>query len=118
MNMKRIVFAAGGILVMLVIIFFTLHSITHIDEINQKRRDKNKGEEMASRIITTTATTSIWDAIRQAAETESESDSPSADENGENIQETQAVNEENTDFRTQDTSVPQTYTETVILPVS
>ena len=64
MNMKRIVFVTAGILIMLVIIFWTLHSMSHIDEINQKRRDKNQGEALASRIIETTATTSIWDSLR------------------------------------------------------
>lgn len=121
MNMKRIVFAAGGILIMLVIIFFTLHSMAHIDEINQKRRDMNKGEAQASRIIMTTATTSIWDALREAAATEEVP--PVTDENGEAVQETQSPEEENAEFPADTLSeenppVPQTYTETVMISES
>ncbi len=117
MNMKRIVFAGVGILIMLVIIFWTLHSITHIDEINQKRRDKNQGEALASRIIETTATTSIWDSLRP---TESGTDtSENSDESGENQQETLNGEQQAADGNfPEDTlaeavsPVPQTVTET------
>ena len=118
MSMKRIVFVAGAILVCLVIIGIMLHSMAHVDEINQKRREKDRGEALASRIITTTATTSIWDALRPA-ETETEtSDGSVPDE----IQETAGFGEENTELLTEDVlspetaTVPQTYTETVIIP--
>ncbi len=118
MNMKRIVFATAGILIMLVIIFWTLHNITHIDEVNQKRREKNQGEALASRIIETTATTSIWDALRT---TESEtSASGNAAESGEEIpQETVPGEEQDSDSAfPEDTlaetvsPIPQTLTET------
>lgn len=64
MNMKRIVFVAVGILIMLAIMGFTLHSMTKIDEMNQKRREQKEGEALASRLVTTVATTSVWDALR------------------------------------------------------
>ena len=83
MNMKRIVFAAVGILVMLLIIGWMLHSITHIDEINQKRREKDKGEALASQIIMTTATTSIWDSLRQTETSGTEEGNQEGSENPE-----------------------------------
>ncbi|MBR1555568.1 MAG: hypothetical protein IJ644_09295 [Oscillospiraceae bacterium] len=118
MNMKRIVFAAGAILICLVIIGIMLHSMARVDEINQKRREKNKGEALASRIITTTATTSIWDALRP---TETETGN-SAETVPEAVQETAGFGEEDAEIITEDAlsqetaPVPQTYTETVIIP--
>jgi len=124
MNMKRIVFAAGGILIMLIIIGITLHSMANINEINQKRREKEKGEAQASQIITTVATTSIWDSLRP---TETESGiagegEPMTNENGEVIQETtQAVNGENEEIMTENAlseetaPVPQTRTEAIVV---
>ncbi len=66
MSMKQIVFFGVAILIVLVIIGWMLHSMAHVDEINQKRREQEQGEALASRIITTTATTSIWDVLRQS----------------------------------------------------
>ena len=116
MNMKRIVFAAVGILVMLLIIGWMLHSITHIDEINQKRREKDKGEMLASQIITTTATTSIWDSLRPTETTgtaesgqEENSENP---ENPDNPQETAAYYEQESAFP-ETSSNSQTVTEVV-----
>ncbi|MBD5143611.1 MAG: hypothetical protein HDT22_08415 [Ruminococcus sp.] len=83
MNMKRIVFVAVGILIMLLIMGFTIYNINHIDEINQKRREQDKGEAIASRMVATTATTSIWDSLR-ATETEM----GNTEENTQNVQET------------------------------
>jgi len=102
MNMKQIVFTAVGILIMLVIIGWMLHSMAHIDEINQKRREKNAGEALASQIITTTATTSIWDSLRQT-EAPSGAEMESGQQNPENLQET-AGYEEN---YTPDGAVPE-----------
>ena len=64
MNMKRIVFVAIGTLIMLLIMGFTIYNINHINEINQKHREQDKGEAIASRMVATTATTSIWDSLR------------------------------------------------------
>ncbi|MDE7121527.1 MAG: hypothetical protein K2O42_05140, partial [Oscillospiraceae bacterium] len=64
---------AAGILIMLVIMGFTLHSMTRIDELNQRHREQQKGEALASRLVTTVATTSVWDALRS---TESETVAP------------------------------------------
>ncbi|MDE5883603.1 MAG: hypothetical protein K2H29_00745 [Oscillospiraceae bacterium] len=84
MNMKRIVFVAAGILIMLVIMGFTLHSMTRIDELNQKHREQQKGEALASRLVTTVATTSVWDALRS---TETETIAPEENsENSENLE--------------------------------
>lgn len=121
MNMKRIVFVAVGILIMLVIMGFTLHSMRNIDEINQKRREQDKGEAIASRMVVTTATTSIWDSLR-ATETETETGSsgeiPQESGNmteitadGESVDMTQELSAPETDLQNQE--VIQTVTETV-----
>ena len=68
MNMKRMVFIAAGILIGLLIIGWMLHSMAQVSEVNRKRREKEAGEAMASQIIVTTASTSIWDTLRQTAE--------------------------------------------------
>lgn len=122
MNMKRIVFVAVGILIMLAIMGFTLHSMSHIDELNQKHRDQQKGEALASRMVTTAVTTSIWDSLRP---TETEAVTPEeTSENPEQLPESgtepefSAVSEspenpENPDMFSQN----QTFTETVSDPV-
>ena len=96
MNMKRIVFVAVGILIMLVIMGWMLHSMAHIDEINQRRREKDAGEALASQIITTAATTSIWDSLRQTeSENESGQQNPeNPDMPAENPEETAGFQEE------------------------
>ncbi len=118
MNMRRIVFAAAAILIMLLIIFWMLHSMAHIDEINQNRREKEKGEAAASQMITTTATTSIWDALRsQETEAPQESGEP-APENPE--EETSAEYEENIpDYETQpgNQTMTETYNGFVVIPI-
>lgn len=81
MNMKRIVFVAVGILIMLAIMGYTLHSMSHIDEINEKRREQQKGEALASRLVTTAVTTSIWDSLRT---TETAAENPGNPGNPEN----------------------------------
>ncbi|MDE5737325.1 MAG: hypothetical protein K2H93_03055 [Oscillospiraceae bacterium] len=83
MNMKRIVFVAIGILIMLLIMGFTIYNINHIDEINQKRREQDKGEAIASRMVATTATTSIWDSLRTT-----ETETGNIEETSQEIQET------------------------------
>ena len=117
MNMKRIVFAAVGILIMLVIMFFSIYTINHIDEINQRRRDKKAGEELASQLITTTATTSIWDALRPT-ETETLENSENSD-NPENTggSPTEAVSQEEPSESpfAETASIPQGQTETAIV---
>ena len=110
MNMKRIVFAAIGILIMLVILAFTLHSMSHVDEINQKRRDKERGEAIASKMIdSTTVTTSVWDRIRQT-ETETVSENP--EESGE-TQESGLSEEETAVFPDEENSTEAPQTEIV-----
>ena len=119
MNMKRIVFIAVGILVMLGIIAWMLYSIAHVDEINQQRREKNRGEALASRMITTTATTSVWDALRQ---TETETNAPAVPGESAVIPEESDIapeeslpeeeNQEQEDVLSEETApIPQTVTE-------
>ena len=66
--MKRIVWIAAAILVMICILGYGLHTLNKIDEVNKKRREKQAGEVLASQIIMTTATESIWDRLRATTE--------------------------------------------------
>ena len=118
MNMKRIVFVAAGILIMLLIMGFTLHSMSHIDELNQKRREQQKGEAIASRMVTTTVTTSIWDSLRT---TETETIQPEENsENPEQLPESGAEPEFFDDSGSDPDMIPQnqTVTETISDPVT
>lgn len=126
MNMKRIVFVAVGILIMLLIMGFTIYNINHIDEINQKRREQDKGEAIASRMVATTATTSIWDSLK-ATETENiEENTQESISESDELSETVANTEVNTESNafnafTQeyDTELQnQVVTETIIEPIT
>lgn len=111
MNMKRMVFAAIGIFVMLVIIAWSLHSMAHINEINQKRREKKEGEAIASQLITTTATTSIWDVLRETETTAMTEENLVSENPEESLSPEEATFAEPEEIL----SVPQS--ETVIIPV-
>ncbi len=63
-NLKRIVAIAAALLVMFGIIGISVYSINHIDEINQKNREKEQGKHFAATIAQTTATTSVWDYLK------------------------------------------------------
>lgn len=65
----RIVMIAAAFLVMFFIIGISLHSIQNISNANQKHKDKKEGEAIASIIAQTTATTSIWDYLREKEST-------------------------------------------------
>ena len=91
--MKRIVWVAVAILIMIGILGYGLFTLRHIEEVNQKRREKQAGEKFAATVMMTTATTSIWDKVREGQETTST-------ETGAAVQETFA-----------DGDVPQTVTE-------
>lgn len=71
--MKRIIWVAVTILIMLGIMGYGLHTLNHIEEVNQKRREKEAGEKFAATMMMTTATTSIWDKMRAAQATTSTS---------------------------------------------
>ncbi|MDE6729906.1 MAG: hypothetical protein K2J71_03925 [Oscillospiraceae bacterium] len=114
MNMKRIVFVAAGILIMLVIMGFTLHSMTRIDELNQKHQEQQKGEALASRLVTTVATTSIWDALRATeSETVAPAENPENSENPEQSPEFSGEFSENAENPPEISSQNQTFTETI-----
>lgn len=72
--MKRIVWIAVTVLIMLAILGFGLHTLNNIDEVNKRRREKEAGQNMAPLIAMTTATTSIWDKLRETTETATETD--------------------------------------------
>ncbi|MBR4320192.1 MAG: hypothetical protein IKP69_09145 [Oscillospiraceae bacterium] len=116
MNMKRIVFFGAAILVMVIIIAWVLHSMTHIDEINQERREKEKGAALASQMVITTETTSIWDVLRSTETTGvSGENNP---ENQQNPEEQPATAPEGEIFPEdslpeENAPIPQTFTETV-----
>ena len=66
--MKRIVWVGVTILIMICIMGFGLHTLNHIDDVNQARREKERGEDIAYQIVMTTATTSIWERLRATTE--------------------------------------------------
>lgn len=80
--MKRIVWIAAAILVMICILGYGLHTLNRIDEVNKKRREKQAGQALASQIVIATATESIWDKLRATTEASLETAVPNP-ENGE-----------------------------------
>ncbi len=70
--MKRIVWIAATILIMICILGYGLHTLNKIDEVNKKRREKQAGKALASQIVMTTATESIWDRLRATTEVSTE----------------------------------------------
>lgn len=106
--MRRIVWVAVTILVMLGIMGFGLYTLNHIDEVNKKRREKEAGEKFASTIVMTTATTSIWDKVRASQETTGTQTVPAAPENAEG-----AVQTTTSDVDAQDRFIPRERTQTV-----
>ena len=83
--MKRTVWFAVTILVMICILGFGLHTLNNIDEVNQRRRDKEAGKVIASQIAVTTANTSIWDKLRETTTVTSDTMPPETDENGDPV---------------------------------
>ncbi len=87
-NMKRMIWAAVAMIIMVAIMGFGLHSLNRITEVNKQRREKDKGEAFVAKILETTVTTSVWDKLRakQDAENSSANDnSVQVDENGNQI---------------------------------
>ena len=93
-NMKRMVWIAVAMLVMIGIMGFGLHSLNRITEVNKERRQKDKGEAFVAKILETTTTTSVWDKLRAKQEAnETTFLEESTDENGNAIVSTEAVPE-------------------------
>lgn len=63
--MKRVVWVAVTILIMIGILGYGLHTLGRIEEVNQQRREKEAGSDFVAKIAMTTATTSIWDRLRE-----------------------------------------------------
>ena len=124
--MKRLVWISVAMLVMVGILGYGLYTMRHIEEVNQRRREQNAGSEAAFRIVATTATTSIWDKLRETETTvdaavesgeadpnenpEETLDSPSenvemTDENGELIETTESDSFEETEALTEPTTL-------------
>ena len=79
-NMKRVIWVGVTLLIMIAIMGFGLHTLNHISDVNQQRREKEEGEALASQFIGTgSPTTNVWQAIRQEQETTVEA---MTDENG------------------------------------
>lgn len=76
--MKRIVWAAVAMLVMVIILGIGLHTLNEIDRKNKEYREKEAGQAFASQIAIVTETTSIWDRLR--ATTASSADAESSGE--------------------------------------
>ncbi len=69
-EMVRIIAIAAALLIMFIIIGLSIHSINTINETNQKRKEKENAKEFAASVAQTTATTSIWDALRSTTTVE------------------------------------------------
>lgn len=82
--MKRIVWVAVTILIMIAIMGVGLHTLNRIEDANQQRREQKAGEDFASKITVETETTSIWEKVRasQDAATETPAGESATDENG------------------------------------
>ena len=79
-NMKRVIWVGVTLLIMIAIMGFGLHTLNHISDVNQQRREKEEGEALASQFIgTEVPTTNVWQAIRQEQEITVEA---MTDENG------------------------------------
>ncbi len=93
MNMKRIVFATAAILICLIIIGISLHTMNKISDMNHERREQEKGEAIASRLAaSTTVTTSIWDKIRTTeTQTVSATESTTFEENTEQTEQIETI---------------------------
>ena len=59
--MKRVVWVAVTLLIMIGILGYGLHTLNRIEEVNQQRREKEAGNDFVAKITMTTASTSIWD---------------------------------------------------------
>ncbi len=81
-NMKRMIWVAVAMLIMIGIMGFGLHTLNKITEVNKERREKDKGEAIVARILETTATTSVWDKLRAKQNAQNEA-TQAQKENGE-----------------------------------
>ncbi len=63
--MKRVVWVAVTLLIMIGILGYGLHTLNRIEEVNQQRREKEAGNDFVAKITMTTASTSIWDRLRE-----------------------------------------------------
>lgn len=63
--MKRIVWIAVAILIMLGIMGYGLHTLNSITEVNKRRHEKEQGEQLASQFAISTTTISIWERLKQ-----------------------------------------------------
>ena len=63
-NMKRMIWIAVALLVMIAIMGFGLHTLNRITEVNKERREKDKGEAFVAKILETTVATNVWDKLR------------------------------------------------------
>ena len=103
--MRRIVWVAVTILIMICILGYGLHTMKRIDRVNQERREKEAGERFASQIAVVTETQTIWGQLRAGQETTTTV--AGTDENGSEA----ATSMEPSESMTGD--VQQTETETV-----
>lgn len=62
--MRRLVWIAAALLIMVGIMGYALFSMRHIKQVNQQRHEREAGNDIAVQIIATTETTSIWDRLR------------------------------------------------------
>lgn len=108
--MRRIVWISVALLIMVGIMGYALFTMRNIEKVNKRRHDEDAGKDAAIVIAATTATTSIWDALRATETTTATGSETSADAPAEPTQD----GEESPDTAPADgTDVPEDQTEAV-----
>ncbi len=62
--MKRVVWIAVTILIMIGIMGYALHTMKNISKVNQERREKEAAKQEVSQIVIVPETTNIYDKLR------------------------------------------------------
>ena len=62
--MRRLVWIGAALLIMVAIFGYAMFTMRNIEAVNQRRREKDAGNDVVAQIVATTATTNIWDMLR------------------------------------------------------
>ncbi|MBR2086419.1 MAG: hypothetical protein IJ906_04685 [Oscillospiraceae bacterium] len=80
--MRRLVWIGAALLIMVGIFGYAMFTMRNIEQVNQRRREKDAGKDIVAQIVATTETTNIWEMLRSteteavSAETEQVTDDP------------------------------------------
>lgn len=68
--MKRIVWVAATILIMICIMGYGIFSMKQIEKVNQERREKESAKQAVSQIVLVTETTNVYDRYRSTEDSQ------------------------------------------------